>query len=187
MKSTVVTRLIIRLLLLTLFVGAGFIAIDRQAEPASADYTTCFFASTDQDCDGVSDTADPEPQNPCAPNTGAPACTHPDGPVDDDADGRFAFPYGGSSQDPDDGDACNPDPNHGNCVTGTDDDGDGFNADVDCDDSNPEVYPGAPELRDGLDNDCDGELTRGDRWVNRIAEFKRFIERLNSWWNDRND
>lgn len=37
-------------------------------------------------------------------------------------------------------------------------DGDGFDSDVDCDDDNDQVYPGAPELCDNLDNDCDGEI-----------------------------
>ncbi len=39
-------------------------------------------------------------------------------------------------------------------------DGDGYTADVDCDDSNSEVYPGAPERCDGavLDYNCDGEI-----------------------------
>ncbi len=40
-------------------------------------------------------------------------------------------------------------------------DGDGFNSDEDCDDSDPLVYPGADETCDEIDNDCDGEVDEG--------------------------
>ncbi len=35
-------------------------------------------------------------------------------------------------------------------------DGDGSGSLVDCDDGDASTYPGAPELCDGVDNDCDG-------------------------------
>ena len=40
-------------------------------------------------------------------------------------------------------------------------DGDGVAAADDCDDASASVYPGAEELCDGLDNDCDGEIDEG--------------------------
>ena len=42
-----------------------------------------------------------------------------------------------------------------------DEDGDGVPASEDCDDGDPAVYPGAEELCDGVDNDCDGEIDVG--------------------------
>ncbi|WP_461445396.1 Ig-like domain-containing protein, partial [Maribacter sp.] len=46
-------------------------------------------------------------------------------------------------------------------ATPVDADNDGFFNDVDCDDSDNTVFPGAPEVCDGKDNNCDG-LTDGD-------------------------
>lgn len=44
-----------------------------------------------------------------------------------------------------------------NTLAAIDADGDGFNEDEDCDDTNAEIYPGAVEIPDnGIDEDCDG-------------------------------
>ena len=48
---------------------------------------------------------------------------------------------------------------------GPDEDGDGTSRwSGDCDDTNPTVHPGAAELCDGLDNDCDGEVDETCHW-----------------------
>ena len=46
-------------------------------------------------------------------------------------------------------------------VTKIDSDGDGATNDIDCNDARADIYPGAEELCDGDDNDCDGEIDEG--------------------------
>jgi hypothetical protein len=41
-------------------------------------------------------------------------------------------------------------------------DGDGSSCELDCDDGDASVHPGAPETCDGRDNDCDGSVDEGD-------------------------
>ena len=43
-----------------------------------------------------------------------------------------------------------------------DGDGDGYRVDVDCNDENPSIHPGAPESCDDVDSDCDGSLVDED-------------------------
>ena len=50
--------------------------------------------------------------------------------------------------------------------SGKDADGDGYPASEDCDDESDAINPGATELCDGVDNDCDGDVDEGvaDTW-----------------------
>ncbi len=61
--------------------------------------------------------------------------------------------------------ACDPDkpePDTGGGAELSDEDGDGFDSSVDCDDQDPASHPGAEEVCDGLDNDCDGFVDDAD-------------------------
>jgi hypothetical protein len=154
--------------------GDGFFAEGGDCAAASED---C-FNGLDDDCDGQTDDADSD----------CPSCT------DADRDGFFAEDGCGTAIDCNDNDRrINPDaaedctdgvdndcdgqtdaddPDAVNCPpVCTDADNDGFFAeggcgtDVDCDDLDPTIYPGATEVcTDGADNDCDGQIddTDGD-------------------------
>jgi hypothetical protein len=73
---------------------------------------------------------------------------------------RFRYPLlllvpalAGAAADP--GLGCGCDPGAG---TVFDEDGDGAGTTLDCDDNDPQVFPGADEHCDGVDEDCDGEV-----------------------------
>ncbi|MFK8000293.1 MAG: MopE-related protein [Polyangiales bacterium] len=77
---------------------------------------------------------------------------------------------GGSATDCSDGDECTVDTCDAEalmCVNEiVDMDGDTFSptpscAQVDCDDTNPDIFPGAMEICDDIDQDCDGDVTDG--------------------------
>ncbi len=121
----------------------------------------------DNNCDGQTDSADAGCADPCTDNDG-------DG-YGNPGDSSCA---NGSATDCDDTNAavnpsavevlcdgldndCNPATSDGtNC---TDVDQDGFETPEDCDDFDPNTYPGAPELCDGKDNDCDYRVPSNER------------------------
>ena len=117
--------------------GAGIVDVTVDAPAAAAwilddlyyENITCDAYSPDADGDGVCDDLD--------------ACPGGDDTLDADADG-FA-------------DACDNCPNVLNPGQ-SDDDGDGFGAQCDCDDTDELVFPDSPEFCDAIDNDCDGSV-----------------------------
>ncbi len=127
----------------------------------------------DADCPGYGDLC-----------TSPVTCEHQIESVDSGAPALVAVCVAGTPVDCNDSDPCTLDtchPDTGVCTYShitPDQDGDGFYAPLpgfapgaagscgnDCDDSNPHVYPGAAEVCDGVDNDCDGIVDNGAIYV----------------------
>ncbi len=128
--------------------------ISAPARPSgeSVDANGCSASQLDSDNDGVSDALDQCPNTPSGESADANGCSASQ--LDSDNDGVSDAldqcpntPPGESV----DADGCT-------IVTGPlDSDGDGFTDDVDCNDGDNSVYPGAAEVKhDGVDQDCNG-------------------------------
>jgi hypothetical protein len=92
---------------------------------------------TDTDKDGIADCCEDDTDGDTVPN-GIDNCPYVPNPDQLNTDGDLL------------GDACDPD-----------DDNDGVNDALDCNPTEQKAYPNAPEICDGIDNDCDDIVDNG--------------------------
>jgi len=139
---------------------------------------TEFCDGEDNDCDTLVDMADPDLQAVGGDGDGDGHVGELCDAAGDDCDDTNDAVHPGAPEvcdalDNDCDTAIDGDDNSGNpsatapYYVGDDADGDGFEGPcgstvIDCDDNDDSVYPGAPELCDGKDNDCDGLVDMAD-------------------------
>jgi MYXO-CTERM domain-containing protein len=153
------------------YVAASDDCDDGDARVSPSGTEACDAADSDEDCDGLSDDADPSV-------TGR-STYYEDGDGDGFGGGSSVLacdlPVGYASFSGDCADtdsrrypgateSCSSteDLNCDGSVGATDGDGDGFFACDDCDDGDRSIFPGATETCDGVDNDCDGAVDGSD-------------------------
>src|SRR5439155_16955841 len=132
----------------------------------------------DEDCNG---TPDDGCQAACPDNDGddyavcSGGCQLPQGKQCGDCDGTNTLVHPGAPETCGNGidDDCNGQHDEGCQAVCPDNDGDGYavcGGDCqlpqgkqcgDCDDTNPLVHPGAPEICNGIDDNCDGQIDEG--------------------------
>jgi serine protease AprX len=133
----------------------GAVGADNDSGAGYLDAVEAYFlldggAPLDTDGDGVTDDLDQCPGSPSGEQVDAAGCA--DSQIDTDNDGvsdALDLCPGTSPGEAVDANGCPLGP--------PDLDADGYAADVDCDDTDASVHPGAAELKgDGIDQDCNG-------------------------------
>jgi hypothetical protein len=133
--------------------------VSRNATTPYGGYLPCGGGCSDQDFDGTCDAAD------CAPNDPA---SYPGAPELCDGNDNACSGSVPADESDIDGD------NYVQCQSWVDSQGDDptILGGGDCNDADPNIHPGAAEVCDGIDNDCNGQVDDGpDADSDGVADF----------------